>query len=101
MVKGLDGSPNQEGPLPKEDSKCDQCSFESTNRVLLNEHKEKGHSIIKCVTCGDESVDMESFRNHGKKHQVQLSKEEFKCDNCSFQGENMVKLRSQRKIPYN
>ena len=97
LVKGVDGSPNQEGPLLKEDSKCDQCSFESTNRVLLNEHKEKGHSIIKCVTCGDESVDMESFREHGKKHQVQWSKEKFKCDKCSFMGENMIKINDHKE----
>ena len=40
---------------------------------------------------------MESFRNHVKKHQDQLSKEEFKCDKCSFQGENMVNINDHKE----
>ena len=46
LVKGLDGRQNEEGPLSKEDSKCKQCNFESTNRVILNKNKLGGHSII-------------------------------------------------------
>ena len=82
----------EEGPLNIKDSNCEKCSFQNTNRVLLDEHREKAHKgPIKCVTCGNISLNMESFREHGKKHMEEIKKRSshypgkannFKCSPC-------------------
>ena len=82
----------EEGPLNVKDSNCEKCSYQNTNRVLLNEHKERAHKgPIKCVTCGDVSLDMKSFREHGKKHMAEIKQRNspypgmannFKCTPC-------------------
>ena len=76
----------EEGPLDIKDSNCGKCSFQSTNRVLLNEHKERAHKgPIKCTTCGHISPNMESFRKHGKKHMVSfpITQTKFECTPCN------------------
>ena len=56
----------EEGPLEPKDSNCEKFSFQSTNRVILDKHKEKSHKgPIKCTTCGTICQNMKSFREHG------------------------------------
>ena len=82
----------EEGPLNEKDRNCKNCSFRSTNRVILNEHNDKAHNgPIKCVTCGNISPNMENFRQHGKKHLAEIKmrnqsypgmSNNFKCTPC-------------------
>ena len=97
------GMVNKEGPLSLEESSCNQCSFQSNNRVLMGEHKHKEHNNpIKCVTCGEVSIGMTNFRVHGRKHRSEfqngailtLQNMLFKCNQCSFQGETKVQFNN-------
>ena len=66
---------NEEGPLPVGQSKCDKCSYQTTNRVLMEEHKEKthkGHKVKVCRMCGFIANDKERWVKHNKKHQAEL-----------------------------
>ena len=84
----------EEGPLSKEKSKCGQCNFTSSNRIILSEHKEKRHKQHKCLMCGETSPNLDSYRKHKKKHQEELNvgstKEypgnvyNFKCTPCDM-----------------
>ena len=92
----------EEGPLNIKDSNYEKCSFHNTNRVLSDEHREKAHKgPIKCVTCGNISLNMESFREHGKKHMKEIRKRNsqypakannFKCTPCKTNDELMNHL---------
>ena len=58
----------EEGPLNVKASKCGKWNFVNKNRVLLEEHKEKNHSGIKCTRCEVISPDLQSFKKHGELH---------------------------------
>ena len=73
----------EEGPLPKEESKCEKCNFASKNRVLLQEHKDKSHKGFKCTRCEVVSIDLESLKGHGeKRHNYPGYSHNFKCTPC-------------------
>ena len=83
---------NGEGPLPEEESKCEQCDFKSKNRVLLNEHKEKGHKNLVCPVCANVSPYEGAFKVHSMVHGAEIKKvsqpyypgnvHNFKCTPC-------------------
>ena len=73
VVKKGQNTLDEEGPLTKEESKCGQCNSNSRNHVLMSEHREKRHKQHKCLMCGEDSPNLESYRKHKKKHQDELN----------------------------
>ena len=67
--EGEDG----EGPLNIEKSKCNKCTFETRNRVLMNEHKEKYHGGFKCLMCTGIFTTKNHFLQHKKIHEAELN----------------------------
>ena len=93
----------EEGPLNNNDSKCGLCNFQSKNRVLRNDHRDNVHPGFKCARCGNITPNMDSFRRHMKKHELELKKgnvsypgntSNFKCTPCKLSFKSHDKLMS-------
>ena len=73
----------EEGPLSEVNRKCNTCQFETKNRVLMQEHKDKSHRGFKCTQCEEVSPDLESLKSHGEqKHNYPGYALNFKCTPC-------------------
>ena len=75
----------EEESIAEVDSKCGQCKFQSKNRTQMNEHVERCHDPLGCLTCGSIFPNMESLTKHKKKHQA-----EHKTGQDVFQGNNYL-----------
>ena len=64
---------DEEGPLSSDKSKCNKCNFQTKNRVLMSEHKEKYHGDFKCLMCTGKFATKKHFIQHKKMHDAELN----------------------------
>ena len=50
--------------------KCNQCRFQGEIKFQLNNHMAKYHTEIWCLLCEENCSNVETFRNHAKKHKM-------------------------------
>ena len=73
IAKKKSEAEDEEGPLNSDKAKCTKCTFETKNRVLMSEHKEKFHGGIKCLMCTARFATKKHFIQHKKIHDAELN----------------------------
>ena len=73
ITKNKSDAEVEEGPLSSNKSKCNKCTFQTKNRVLMSEHNEKYHGGFKCLMCTAKFASKKHFIQHKKMHDAELN----------------------------